>query len=81
MAVLEVLTYPDKFLKTRAVPVEEIDDSVRKLVSDMADTMYEAPGVGLAATQVGSDRRIILYDPEPDREKSGGTGCGYPETC
>ena len=69
MAVLEVLTYPDKFLKTRAVPVEEIDDSVRKLVSDMADTMYEAPGVGLAATQVGSDRRIILYDPEPDREK------------
>jgi peptide deformylase len=69
MAVLEVLTYPDKFLKTKAKPFEEIDETIRKLVVDMADTMYEAPGVGLAATQVGSDKSLILYDPEPDKEK------------
>jgi len=69
MAMLEVLTYPDKFLKTKTKPVKEIDETVRKLVTDMADTMYEAPGVGLAAIQVGSDKSIILYDPEPDKEK------------
>ena len=69
MAVLEVLTYPDKFLRTKTKSVEKIDETVWKLIADMADTMYEAPGVGMAAIQVGSDKSIILYDPEPDKEK------------
>ncbi|MBW1894511.1 MAG: peptide deformylase [Deltaproteobacteria bacterium] len=69
MTVLEVLTYPDKFLKKKTKPVEKIDDNIRKLVKDMADTMYEAPGVGLAAIQVGSDKSVILYDPAPDKEQ------------
>lgn len=69
MAILDVLTYPDKFLKNSTKPVEKINDAVHRLVADMADTMYEAPGVGLAAIQVGSDKSIIIYDPTPDKEK------------
>jgi len=68
MAVLEVLTYPNKFLRTTAGPVESIDDDIQQIIEDMADTMYEEPGVGLAAVQVGIDKRIIVYDPEPDKE-------------
>lgn len=68
MAILEILTYPNTFLKKTAQPVEKIDAAVRTLVADMADTMYQAPGVGLAATQVGSDLRIIVYDPKADQE-------------
>lgn len=68
MAILDILTYPDNFLKKTARPVEKIDDAVRTLVADMADTMYQAPGVGLAATQVGSDLRIIVYDPDADKD-------------
>ncbi len=69
MAILEILTYPDKFLKKTAKPVDNIDESVIKLIEDMAETMYVAPGVGLAATQVGCDKRVMVYDPLADKEQ------------
>jgi len=62
MKKLEILTYPDQFLREPAKPVEEIDESIQQLVEDMAATMYEAPGVGLAATQIGDERSIFVYD-------------------
>lgn len=68
MALLEIITYPDKFLTKKTDPVKEINDEIRQLVEDMADTMYQAPGVGLAAIQVGENRSIIVYDPEADKE-------------
>jgi len=68
MAILEIITYPDKFLKIKTYLVEEINDEIRKLVEDMADTMYQAPGVGLAAIQVGVNKSIMVYDPEADKE-------------
>lgn len=68
MTILKIITYPDPFLKKQTKPVEDINDDVQKLIEDMADTMYEAPGVGLAAIQVGEDRSIIVFDPEADKE-------------
>lgn len=62
MALLSILRYPDPRLKTVARPIETIDDDLRRLVSDMAETMYEAPGIGLAATQVDVHRRLIVID-------------------
>ena len=62
MAVLEILTYPDKVLRKVARPVESVDDDTRRLVDDMFETMYEAPGIGLAATQVGVEQRIAVVD-------------------
>ena len=69
MAVLKILTYPDPFLTITAAPVETVDEEIQNIIEDMADTMYEAPGVGLAATQAGIDKRIIVYDPAADPEK------------
>jgi peptide deformylase len=68
MTILKIITYPDPFLKKKTKPVENINDDIKKLIKDMADTMYEAPGVGLAAIQVGEDRSIIVFDPEADKE-------------
>jgi len=68
MAILKIITYPEKFLKRKTDPVNEINDEIRKLVEDMADTMYQAPGVGLAAIQVGANKSVIIYDPESDKE-------------
>jgi len=68
MTILKIITYPDKFLKRKTDPVNGINDEIRKLVEDMADTMYQAPGVGLAAIQVGANKSIIIYDPESDKE-------------
>ena len=62
MAILDVLTYPDPRLTRIAEPVKIIDNTIKKLVDDMAETMYEAPGVGLAATQVGELRRGLVID-------------------
>ena len=62
MALLEILHYPDKRLRTVAAPVDEFDDSVRTLVDDMFETMYAAPGIGLAATQVDVHKRVIVMD-------------------
>jgi len=62
MALLEILHYPDKRLRTVAEPVEVVDDSIRSLVDDMFETMYAAPGIGLAATQVNAHKRVIVMD-------------------
>ena len=62
MAILPILQYPDERLHTVAVPVHHVTDAIRKLVSDMAETMYAAPGVGLAATQVDVHQQIIVID-------------------
>ncbi|WP_019937181.1 peptide deformylase [Bordetella sp. FB-8] len=62
MALLTILRYPDARLHKKAKPVAVVDERIRKLVRDMADTMYEAPGVGLAATQVDVHERVIVID-------------------
>ena len=62
MAILDILHYPDKRLRTVAKPVETVDDSIKKLVDDMFETMYEAPGIGLAATQVNVHKQVIVID-------------------
>ena len=62
MALLPILEYPDPRLRTIARPVTTFDDRLRRLVADMAETMYEAPGVGLAASQVDVHERVIVID-------------------
>lgn len=62
MALLPILKFPDPRLHTVAKPVQEVDDRIRKLVKDMAETMYDAPGVGLAATQVDVHERVVVID-------------------
>lgn len=70
MAVLEILTYPDPRLRELAKPVATVDDSIREIVDNMAETMYAAPGVGLAATQVGVPLRIFVVDTAAEGESS-----------
>ena len=67
MALLPILHYPDPRLKKRAEPVTEVDESIRRLAADMAETMYAAPGIGLAATQVDVHKRVIVIDVTEDR--------------
>ncbi len=62
MALLPILHYPDPRLHKVAAPVKRVDDKIRKLIKDMADTMYAAPGIGLAATQVDVHLRLIVID-------------------
>ena len=62
MALLQILKYPDSRLYTVAAPVAQVDDAVRALVDDMAATMYAAPGIGLAATQVNVHKQVIVMD-------------------
>jgi peptide deformylase len=65
MALRKILTYPDPFLRKKCAPVEEIDGEVLKLLDDMAETMYGARGVGLAASQIGVDKRVVVIDISP----------------
>ncbi len=65
---LRICTYPEPVLRTKAEPVENIDEDLQRLIDDMAVTMYEAPGVGLAANQVGESKCIIVYDVSPKEE-------------
>lgn len=67
MAILEILQYPDPRLHLPAARVDKIDASTRQLVSDMAETMYSAEGIGLAATQVNVHKQVIVIDVSPDR--------------
>lgn len=62
MAVLKILTYPEKSLSQKSVKVDTIDKETEKLIKDMGETMFDAPGVGLAAPQIGVNKRIIIYD-------------------
>jgi len=65
MSILEILKYPHPLLKKRSVEVDRIDGEVRQLIRDMAETMYGAQGIGLAACQVGVPRRIVVIDVSP----------------
>ena len=69
MAILDILHFPDARLRNLAKPVATVDDSVRKLIDDMFETMYAAPGIGLAAIQVNEARRVIVVDITEDRSQ------------
>lgn len=69
MPILKILTFPDKFLRQPTKPVENIDGEIQKVIDGMAGIMYEAPGVGLAAIQVGYDKSIIVHDVSLKEEK------------
>jgi peptide deformylase len=67
MAILDILSYPDSRLNDLATKVDKIDDTIRALIDDMAETMYAAPGVGLAAIQVNVPKQIIVIDVSEDK--------------
>ncbi|WP_291989652.1 peptide deformylase [Candidatus Accumulibacter sp. ACC007] len=69
MSLLPILRFPDPRLKTMAVRVQRIDDNLRRLARDMAETMYEAPGIGLAATQVDVHKQLIVIDASETRDQ------------
>ena len=62
MALREILTEPNRILRQKSLPVEKVDEDLRKLIDDMLETMYAAPGIGLAAIQVGVPKRVIVLD-------------------
>ena len=69
MALLDILEFPDPRLRTRAQPLEAVTDETRQLIDDMLETMYDAPGIGLAATQVNVHQRILVIDVSDDRNE------------
>ena len=69
MTIRKILTEPDPFLRQKSKPVEKVDDSIREIMDDMLETMYQAPGIGLAAIQIGIPKRIIVLDISKDPEK------------
>lgn len=69
MSTLEIVTYPEEILQNTARPVEQIDGKLQTLIDQMADTMYLAPGIGLAAVQVNVDQSLLVYDIAPREEK------------
>ena len=71
MAILPILEVPDPRLRQISTPVETVDDEVRKLVADMFETMYDAPGIGLAAIQVGVPKRVLVIDLQEPEEEDG----------
>jgi peptide deformylase len=66
MAIKSILTIPDSVLRKKAKPIERVDADLRRLMDDMLETMYDAPGIGLAAPQIGVSRRLIVMDPAKD---------------
>jgi peptide deformylase len=69
MAKLTILEFPDPRLRTRATPVEQVDEPLRALISDMFETMYAAPGIGLAATQVDVHKRFMVIDVSEEKDR------------
>jgi len=69
MALLPILEFPDPRLRTRAEPVEKVDAAIRRLIDDMFETMYAAPGIGLAATQVNAHKRLLVIDISESRKE------------
>jgi peptide deformylase len=70
MAILPIITLPDPILRKKARTVERVDEALHRLAEDMLKTMYDAPGIGLAAPQIGISRRLIVMDPARDEEPS-----------
>ena len=68
MSKLKILTYPDNFLRQPVHPLDNIDGDVQQMIDQMSETMYEAPGVGLAAIQVGWNKSLLIYDIAPPEE-------------
>ena len=68
MSLLTILEYPDLRLRKRATPVKEVDDAMRSLIDDMFETMYQAPGIGLAATQVDVHKRLLVLDVSENKD-------------
>ncbi len=68
MNPLEIVTFPDKFLKQKTQPIENIDGQLQTLIDQMGTTMYDAPGIGLAAIQVGIDKSLLVYDIRPPED-------------
>src|SRR4029453_7533544 len=79
MAVLPILTLPDPVLRKKAKSIERVDAELRRLMDDMLATMYDAPGIGLAAPQVGVLRRLIVMDPAKDEAPKSPVVMGKPE--
>jgi peptide deformylase len=71
MAILPIIETPDARLKTISTPVDGVDDALRAFIKDMFDTMYDAPGIGLAAIQVGVPKRVLVIDLQEKDEESG----------
>lgn len=71
MAILPIVEVPDPRLRLVSTPVEAVDDDVRTLIGDMFDTMYDAPGIGLAAIQVGVPKRLIVMDLQEEEDEEG----------
>jgi len=69
MAILDILNYPDPRLHKVAKPIQEVDSTIRRLIDDMRDTMYDAPGIGLAATQVDQHIQLILIDTSETKDR------------
>ncbi len=69
MAKLKILEFPDPRLRKKAVPIDDVNDSVRQLIDDMLETMYAAPGIGLAATQVDVHRRLLVGDVSQEKNE------------
>jgi peptide deformylase len=69
MAILEILHFPDPRLRNIAQPVQSVDDDIRQLLDDMLDTMYAAPGIGLAATQVNISARVVVIDVSEEKDQ------------
>ena len=79
MSILPILTAPDPRLKKKSLPVATVDADVRQLMDDMLATMYEAPGIGLAAPQVGALKRVIVLDIDREETKTGPLFMANPE--
>ena len=79
MALLPILTAPDPRLKKKSLPVDVVDAGIRQLMDDMLETMYAAPGIGLAAPQVGALKRVIVLDIDREETKTGPLFMANPE--
>ena len=71
MAIRPIVEVPDPLLRQKSTPVEKVDDEIRALIADMFETMYDAPGIGLAAIQVGVPKRILVIDLQEPEEEGG----------
>ena len=79
MAIRKILTEPDPFLRQKSMKVDQVNDEIRSLMDDMVETMYDAPGIGLAAIQVGVPKRVIVIDLSKNEEKKNPLYFANPE--